>query len=225
MTYNEFISEIINTRGQWTIPECGIYESHHIIPRCLGGEPKYCNRTAHHPNLIWLSPYEHFTAHRLLYEEHKENYNLRAAFVCMRQKTTKIMELTEEEFNLLKAAAKEHGREAYLKNKNFMKLGGHHTEETKLKIGKAVSGEKNGMYGKPCTYRMSESEIKEWRKKILLADKRRITIKCIETGEEFNSIREAGRKYNLDHNRIRRYIKSGKAIDGLLTFVKLETLE
>ena len=44
MKYLEFINCIINSRGQW--PEEVRYsdrgcEKHHIIPKCLGGLPKY----------------------------------------------------------------------------------------------------------------------------------------------------------------------------------------
>lgn len=41
MTYDEFIQNIIDTRGQWGIPEYEYHEAHHIIPKCLEGEPKH----------------------------------------------------------------------------------------------------------------------------------------------------------------------------------------
>jgi len=50
--YYEFIQNIINTRGQWVIPEDGYYESHHILPICMGGEPKKRDRNLKHDNLI-----------------------------------------------------------------------------------------------------------------------------------------------------------------------------
>lgn len=34
MTYSEFIQSIINTRGQWNIPDGEYFENHHITPRC-----------------------------------------------------------------------------------------------------------------------------------------------------------------------------------------------
>ena len=52
MTYNEFIQNIINTRGQWNIPANIYYEAHHIIPRCLGGLPNGCVHKSKHPNII-----------------------------------------------------------------------------------------------------------------------------------------------------------------------------
>ena len=52
MTYNEFIQNIINIRGQYGIPMNEYCEVHHIIPRCEGGLPEYSNRNILHENLI-----------------------------------------------------------------------------------------------------------------------------------------------------------------------------
>ena len=52
MTYNEFIQDIINTRGQYGIPLDQYCEVHHIIPKCKGGEPVYSSRDIKHENLI-----------------------------------------------------------------------------------------------------------------------------------------------------------------------------
>lgn len=84
-TYNEFISDIINSRGQWShavrISDEGC-ERHHIIPVCMGGEP--LNRNwSHHSNLIWLYPHEHLIAHALLAKENPDNKALNAAFIMM----------------------------------------------------------------------------------------------------------------------------------------------
>ena len=38
MTYNEFIQNILNTRGRFGIPEGEYKERHHIIPECNGGQ-------------------------------------------------------------------------------------------------------------------------------------------------------------------------------------------
>lgn len=68
MLYKEFIQNIIDTRGQWSeevrLSNRG-YARHHIIPKCLGGEPKILNWDKH-PNIIWLYPAEHFIAHKLI---------------------------------------------------------------------------------------------------------------------------------------------------------------
>jgi hypothetical protein len=52
------------------------YESHHIIPRCMGGS----NEEA---NLVLLTAREHFLCHWLLYESNKKNTKLALAFFMM----------------------------------------------------------------------------------------------------------------------------------------------
>lgn len=59
MTYNDFIQNIINTRGQWSdevIHSNRGFEKHHIIPKCLGGLGDYKNskfkKFSHHKNCI-----------------------------------------------------------------------------------------------------------------------------------------------------------------------------
>lgn len=67
-TYNEFIQEILDTRGRFGITE-GYKERHHIIPRCIGG-------SNNKDNLIDLYAKEHFIAHMLLAKENPTNEHL-----------------------------------------------------------------------------------------------------------------------------------------------------
>lgn len=73
MTYAEFINDIIMKRGQWDVPDGEAFEGHHIIPRCLGGKG---NSSKRDPNVIWLTPQEHYEAHKLLALEHPESEKL-----------------------------------------------------------------------------------------------------------------------------------------------------
>jgi len=54
----------------------GLYERHHIIPRCLGGSNLLTN-------IVLLTPKEHFIAHKLLHYIHKDNNKLFLAFFMM----------------------------------------------------------------------------------------------------------------------------------------------
>lgn len=67
-TYEEFINNILETRGRFA---CGeeYHERHHIIPKSCGG-------TNDEENLIDLYAHEHFEAHRLLALENPENKSL-----------------------------------------------------------------------------------------------------------------------------------------------------
>jgi hypothetical protein len=68
LTYNEFINNILKTRGRF---ECGdeYHERHHILPRCMDG-------TDDEENLIDLFAREHFIAHKLLAQENPDNNKL-----------------------------------------------------------------------------------------------------------------------------------------------------
>lgn len=60
--YLNFINDIISSRGQWS-EELDCWEGHHIIPISFGGEGYSKNK---HPNVVRLTPGEHFEAHKLL---------------------------------------------------------------------------------------------------------------------------------------------------------------
>lgn len=96
MTYNEFIQNIIKTRGQWNVD--GYYEIHHIKPKCLGGLPKKPAKTSKHQNIIWLTGKEHFIAHKLLAKENPKNVKLTAAFLRMCHSKNCNYEITAEEY-------------------------------------------------------------------------------------------------------------------------------
>ena len=97
MTYNEFIKNIINTRGQWNMPLGAYWEGHHIVPKCLGG--KGSTRTKHN-NIIRLTAKEHFIAHKLLAEENPTCLKLQQAFwqmcSCLKNTNRDYLLLAEE---------------------------------------------------------------------------------------------------------------------------------
>lgn len=57
------------------------YESHHIIPVCLGGEGSRTDLS--HPNIILLTAREHIIAHRLLHSIYPDNTKLAYAYWSM----------------------------------------------------------------------------------------------------------------------------------------------
>ena len=69
MTYNDFINDILVSRGRFGIPKGEYKERHHIIPRCTGGLDE-------EDNLIDLTAKEHFIAHMLLAKENITNESL-----------------------------------------------------------------------------------------------------------------------------------------------------
>ncbi len=145
-TYDEFINNILNTRGRFG---CGdaYHERHHIIPKCCGG-------TNDKDNLIDLYAREHFIAHKLLAEENPDNTKLVYAWWCMSVQTNEYTKerykITAEEYE----AAKEIYSKTSSKNRsgeNNPMFGKHHNEETcihwsKLRKGKST-GKDNPNYG------------------------------------------------------------------------------
>lgn len=82
MNYRKIYDKIIE-RGKNRIIE-GYFETHHIIPRCLGGVDRVSN-------LVELTPEEHFTCHLLLVKMHPENRKLvyAAKMMAMGENTSK----------------------------------------------------------------------------------------------------------------------------------------
>lgn len=93
MTYQDFIDNILQTRGRFLCDE-EYYERHHIVPRCKNG-------SNNEENLIDLFAKEHFIAHKLLAEENPDDDQLVYAYIIMaftKDKNQKRYELTPEEY-------------------------------------------------------------------------------------------------------------------------------
>lgn len=105
MTYNEFINDIVTTRGQWNISiKEDLCERHHIIPKCKGGKP-YKLTWKQHQNVIWLTPREHYIAHRLLAEENPNDFDLVLAWSMMafpKGKTNRKNFISENDYQELR---------------------------------------------------------------------------------------------------------------------------
>ena len=102
--YIVFIDSIINDRGQWS-DALDYWEGHHILPVSYGGEGYPKNK---HPNIVRLTPGEHFKAHKLLALDFPEIPAFTQAFYIMAN-TFKVnnswsnqrsFEISEEDFEL-----------------------------------------------------------------------------------------------------------------------------
>lgn len=136
-TYEEFIQNILDTRGRFS---CGneYHERHHIVPKCMGGGNEQ-------ENLIDLFAREHFEAHQLLALENPENDKLVYAWWCM---TIQTNEYTKERYKV-DAAEYEQIKLAYID-----------------KLRERISGSNNPMYGISPKERMDEETYEEWLYKI-----------------------------------------------------------
>lgn len=151
MTYEQFINNILETRGRFNIPDGEYKERHHILPKCMGGGNE-------EENLIDLYAREHFEAHRLLAKENPEDNGLQFAWWNMCQ----IKGNSEQERYIPSSEEFEEARKkcAELSSKNNMgenhpMFGRHHSKETKEKMSKShkgqLAGDKNPMFGRKHT--------------------------------------------------------------------------
>ena len=145
LTYEEFINNILETRGRFA---CGeeYHEKHHIIPKCIGG-------TNDEDNLIDLFAKEHFIAHKLLVKENPDNDKLVYAWAMMafaKSDNQSRYELSPEEYEEAKIALSNARKEKYSGEQNPMygvrrcgsdnpNYGNHYSEETRQKISEAAS--------------------------------------------------------------------------------------
>lgn len=155
MTYNEYIQNILNTRGRFA---CGeeYYERHHIIPRCMGGGDE-------DDNLVDLYAQEHYEVHRLLAEENPENEKLLFAWWIMSTKSSTTdgrYELTSEEYELakiaLRAAQSKLKKERFSNKENHPMFGKTHSDEAKAKMRQAKQGKPSSKKGIPLSDKQKE---------------------------------------------------------------------
>ena len=162
MTYNDFIENILNTRGRFA---CGeeYHERHHIIPKCLGG-------TNDKDNLIDLYAKEHFIAHKLLALENPNNSKLIWAWWGM----TNLKDKSQQERYNVTPEEYEEARKEFTKTmslnfsgKNNWNYGRKMSEEAKRKMSEAKKGKylgpDNPHYGKKHSAE-ARQKISEFRK-------------------------------------------------------------
>ena len=151
LTYEEFINNILETRGRFA---CGdeYHERHHIKPKCMDG-------TNEEDNLIDLFAREHFEAHRLLALENPENEKVVYAWWMMSHGAKREYQdryiVTPEEYEEAKKILhnipkSEKTRKkislAQMGEKNH-RYGKHHTTEFRIHLSNVLKGEKNPFYG------------------------------------------------------------------------------
>lgn len=194
ITYEEFINNILDTRGRFN---CGeeYHERHHIIPKCCGG-------TDDKDNLIDLFAREHFEAHRLLALENPDIKGLTYAWWCMSYVVNKDTKeryiVTEKEYEEARIAVSK-----ISKGENNSNYGKKYTDEEKEHLRKLFSGENNPFYGK----HHSQDTIQKLRE--LRKDKysgknhpRCRKVFCIELNRTFWGAKEAEILYGISHQHI-----------------------
>ena len=130
LTYNEFIQNILDTRGRFGVPDGEYKERHHILPKCMGGNNDK-------ENLIDLYPQEHYEAHRLLALENPHDSLLNYVWGMMTNRITKQFTNGDE---IVSKEDYEETRRALAKYLSEVHKGQSFTEEHKRKISEALKG-------------------------------------------------------------------------------------
>jgi hypothetical protein len=139
MNYQKIYNQIIErARSQKRKKGKGEYfESHHIIPKSLGGEGNV-KQWRTHPNIILLTAREHFVCHWLLHLIYPDNTKLSMSlWIMCNLKNDEQKRYTPSsriiEYAKLKMVESKKGKVGYWKGK-------HLSDETKLKISKTKMG-------------------------------------------------------------------------------------
>lgn len=141
MNYQKIYNQIIErAKNEKRIKYFGIYyESHHIIPKCLGGEGN-AKQWRTHPNIVLLTAREHFICHWLLHNMYPNVNELKMSFwVMCNLKNSKQQRYIPSsriiEYSKIKMCETKKGRVGYWKGKKL-------NDETKEKISKSKKGVK-----------------------------------------------------------------------------------
>ena len=136
MNYQKIYNQIIErAKKEDRVKNKGTYyEAHHIIPKCMEGEGKYYQWNSH-PNIVLLTPREHFLCHMLLCKIYPNNEKLKYALwsMCNKNDLKKLSyNITPKTYEMLK----QQQSEVHRKNRT----GKKHSEETKQKQRNAKLG-------------------------------------------------------------------------------------
>ncbi len=189
------------------------YEAHHIKPKSFGGEGD-C-RNINHPNIVLLTPKEHYIAHLLLTKIYKTSPAMQTALWSM---------LITKQNVRYKPSSRTYAqiREEYIslsKGTTNPFYGKSHSEETKQKISAKAKGNVRWL-GKKHT-KSSKIKMSEYRTGKLLDEKTKLKIKqstsgskhynakpimCSITNTMFGSGKELSEHINIPFSTVRRYL-------------------
>ncbi len=160
-------------------------ETHHIIPRCMGGSNSK-------DNLVELTPEEHYLAHQLLVKLHSEIPGLLYAALYM--STAQGTRKNNKVYGWLRRRAA------------VVASSRKHSDQTKRKLAKLASGRILSAETK-----LKMSLAKKGKRSPLAANQKRHK-RLVINGIEYNSRADAIRQLNVNPSTIYKWLRNGKAV-------------
>lgn len=223
--YIDYINRVLKIRPNKKISNA--QQKHHIIPKSRGGSNDA-------DNLIWLFASEHAYAHYLYSIEHPNDSGMAYAAISLAHKNNKL--LTDEEINRI-AAINSVAQSNRVKGEKNPMWGRKHTEESKNKNAQSqkgkCAGEKNPMYGvhlsgelhprfgKPVSNEQRIKQSKAMTGKMMGGkNPNSKSILCVNTGQVFDTIKEAAYWCNIKPATISKALRLGKNKAGKIPGTK-----
>lgn len=232
MTYDEFIQNILNTRGRFVSKDYqGYKERHHIVMKSLGG-------TDNEDNLIDLIGSEHYEVHRLLAFENPACREAQIAwhFMCTnadadgrhyivspddweKARVARLKFCSGENHPLFGKTGElspNYGKKRTAETRRKMaeaQRGNKYSLESRKKMSEAKKGKRMGkenpMYGKHLS--------KETKEKLSLSHKGKYVggknptaRKCICDGVVFECVKDCARQYGVKDETMRNWLRTNK---------------
>lgn len=233
MTYQDFIQDILDSRGRHG---CGdeYKETHHIRPRCMGGDDS-------EDNLIDLFGREHVIAHKLLAQENPSNRALTHAYWMMVHCGVDHHECIPEEYEEARIAFSEsmkgagnpmyglpkeqnpnYGRKCSQETKDKLRkanIGRKHTEEAKQKMGRSHMGKYCGTNSPNYGLKRTDEEKEKNRlahlgKNMGKDHPNAKAIYCIELDKKFDCAMDASRELGISPSALCLCLKGHTKTSG-----------
>ena len=193
MNYKYHYDELIRKYGRTEKPD-GIYtEGHHVIPKSMGGSDE-------NDNIVYLTAKEHYIAHFLLWKIYR-NTKMTYAFRFMNANR-----------GILGSSTFKQLREEYSQKASEALAGRKNTDEQMRKQNNAVKAyyQRIGAKGKPKLKGVWPAESRATQSERMRNEHHLAKIVVVD-GQEFHSLREAGRQLNVSHRTVKRWFSSGRA--------------
>jgi hypothetical protein len=206
------------------------YEAHHIKPKSFGGEGD-C-RNINHPNIVLLTPKEHYIAHLLLVNIYPNSPAMHKALwnMCNVKKNVRY-----------KPSAKTYCaiRKEYIKNtigSNNHFFGKTHSDESKLKISIKAKGRQTFLgktHSKESKLKIKESKLgkaisEETKNKIKFSMSggnhyNAKTVICTKSNLTFGSGKELSEHLNKPFSTIRAYLNGRNKVPNWFHYKRIES--